>query len=220
MQSVHWMPLLVGVALVSMGASVAPPDTLPQAIPPPPPPAHPLPGDAGPCGTHAECEVIFALFQNCGPHRKVIQRMVNETETGYIAHTTSANATVAALLQTHVEHMRLRVKDGNPINTWDPFFAAIFNASARGNILMSSKNVTDGVVVTETGRSPCAVAVLREHADEVSRFVTRGMAEMAGPAHQVPSQCPWPGRHGVAHIAPHPIPSHLPPSMGAAPTKV
>lgn len=156
--------------------------------------ATPLPGDDGPCGTHDECLVIFHLFSECGPDRKgVINRNVQLTDEGYTARTTSDNATVAALLQSHVEHMRVRVRDHRPMNTWDPLFAALFNASTRGELDVVTKNLTDGVFVNETGRTPCSVAVLQEHSGEVSKFVTRGIAEMRGPAHPVPAMCPWAG---------------------------
>ena len=113
--------------------------------PPPPSPAVPLPGDAGPCGTHEECVIIMALFAVTGPNTTVVQRNVSLTDGGYSAVTTSENGasaqatppqpnfegkaserlpvfqTVASLLQTHVESMRLRMQIHAPINTWDPF---------------------------------------------------------------------------------------------------
>lgn len=176
-------------------------DTTLRLPPPPPPPgpAKPLPGDAGPCGTHEECEVIMALFGVMGPNTSVVQRHVDATPSGYTATTSSANATVASWLKVHVESMRRRVVEGRPINTWDPFYAAIFNASARAKLTMAVRNTSDGVSVTEVGKSPCAAALLAEHAAEVSRFVTRGMAEMSGPAHPVPAECPW---HAAQRKAP------------------
>eukprot|EP01048_Picozoa_sp_COSAG05_P005681 COSAG05_NODE_345_length_10977_cov_17.229178_2_plen_131_part_00 len=109
----------------------------------------------------------MALFAVSGPNRSVIHRHVNLSVGGYSATTTSANATVAALLQAHVASMQRRLRAGQPINTWDPFYAAIFNASARGELKMSSSNISKGVAVTEVGGSPCAAAVLHEHATEV-----------------------------------------------------
>jgi hypothetical protein len=149
--------------------------------------------------------VIFALFAQSGPNRAVIRRHVNLSASGYSATTTSANATVAALLQTHVESMRRRVRDGRPMNTWDPFYAAIFNASARGELTMATRNISGGVAVSEVGGSPCAAAVLHEHAAEVSRFVSIGMPEMAGPAHPVPAACPW---HRARRVSGAVMPSH------------
>ena len=156
----------------------------------------PLPGDTGPCGSHEECMVIMALFAECGPNRTTIQRQVQLTTSGYTAVTTSSNSTVSRLLQQHVESMRQRVLAGNPINTWDPFYAAVFNASARQEIEISVRNVSGGVAVGESGRTPCAEALLHEHAGEVGRFVSRGMPEMGGPAHPVPEGCPWHSKAG------------------------
>ena len=109
----------------------------------------------------------MALFAETGPNRSVIHRHVDLSANGYHATTTSANATVAALLQTHVASMQQRLRAGQPINTWDPFYAAIFNASARDELKMSVSNTSHGVAVTEVGGSPCAAAVLHEHAAEV-----------------------------------------------------
>ena len=153
-----------------------------------------LPGDDGPCGTHKECVIIDALFlQACGPNHSVINRNVTLSEQGYTALTTSENLTVAAWLQEHAESMRMRVLQKRPINTWDGFYASIFNNSE--DIHIATRNISTGVVVTETGTSSCARDLLHEHAAEVSRFVTRGMPEMAGPAHPVPTSCPFSTGH-------------------------
>ena len=135
--------------------------------------------------------VIMALFAECGPNQTSIHREVHLTTRGYHAVTTSSNKTVARLLQQHVESMRQRVSTMSPINTWDPFYAAIFNASARQEIKMSVKNISGGVYVNESASSLCAEHVLHEHAGEVDRFVSIGMPEMGGPAHPVPRACPW-----------------------------
>ena len=92
--------------------------------------------------------------------------------------------------------LAVRARAGRPINTWDPFYAAVFNASARQEIELSVRNVSGGVAVNETGKTPCAEAVLHEHAGEVDRFVSRGMPEMGGPAHPVPKGCPWHSKVG------------------------
>jgi hypothetical protein len=97
--------------------------------------------------------------------------------------------------------MRLRVLHKRPMNTWDGFYASIFNNSE--DIHIATKNISNGVVVNETGATPCARDLLHEHAGEVSRFVTRGMAEMAGPAHAVPKSCPFSGQHSKGMPNPH-----------------
>ena len=180
-------------------------DAFTGTLPTPPhrrPLRSPLPGDDGPCGTHAECVIIQSLFNEaCGPDRSVINRTVALTEHGYIASTTSKNATVAGWLQVHVEAMRLRVLQMRPMNTWDGFYASIFNHST--DIHIDAMNVSRGVVVNETGATPCAIDLLHEHAGEVSRFVTRGMAEMAGPAHAVPKSCPFSRNHRTGLPNPH-----------------
>jgi hypothetical protein len=89
--------------------------------------------------------------------------------------------------------MRLRMREMRPISTWDPFYATLFNNSQ--SLSISTENLTNGVWVNETGRSACAVAILKEHSSEVTRFVNIGRQEMEGPAHYVPKQCPYANTH-------------------------
>ena len=184
-------PLRRDMAIKSDDTDIEIPPLVPPCSRKPATGCPPLPRDSGPCGSHEECMVIMALFAECGPNQTSIHREVHLTTRGYHAVTTSSNKTVARLLQQHVESMRQRVSTVSPINTWDPFYAAIFNASARQEIKMSVQNVTGGVHVNESASSLCAEQVLHEHAGEVDRFVSIGMPEMGGPAHPVPRACPW-----------------------------
>ena len=174
-----------------------------------------LPGDDGPCGTAAECHVIQTLFwEACGPDNNgTIQRVVQHTGTGYIARTTSNNVTIAALLQQHVESMRLRVNEGRPMDTWDPLYASIFNHTANLTIqvanLTSGDGAPVGVHVTESGATPCATAIAHEHSAVVDGFIARGMKEMME-GHNAPKACPFaklgaglrmPAGHATARVS-------------------
>ena len=164
-----------------------------------------LPGDDGPCGTAAECHVIQSLFwEACGSeHKGTLRRNVTLTQKGYVARTTSANATIAALLKSHVASMQQRVHTKRPLNTWDPLYAAIFNHSQ--DIAISATNLTDGVEVAETGKTECATAITHAHAGVVTDFVKEAMMAMMT-EHKVPPACPY-SRGGVASRMPRP-PGH------------
>ena len=155
-----------------------------------------LPGDDGPCGSAAECHVIQTLFfEACGPNNNgTIQRRVQKTLSGYVAQTTSKNATVGMLLQEHVESMRKRVSEARPMDTWDPLYASIFNHTAELTIqvtnLTNGDGKTSGVQVVESGATSCAVAIAHEHSHVVDGFIARGMREMMD-GHDAPKACPF-----------------------------
>merc|ERR1712216_463742 len=156
-----------------------------------------LPGDDGPCGSAAECKIIRGLFwEACGAeHQGVIQRTVHKVADGYVAHTTSSNATIANMLQAHVEAMRRRVHERRPLNTWDPLYAAIFNHSSDIQIITS--NLTNGTMVQERGSTACAIAITHAHAGVVDGFIANSMREMMT-EHKAPTACPFAGRSASA----------------------
>lgn len=146
---------------------------------------HGVAAGGGMCDDAASCNSIHALFGAAMAGK--IERAVEKTPAGYIAVTTSADASTVARLHSHVEAMRRRVHDGRSINTRDPLFAAIFR---EGAVTLRVTNRTDGVRVEEVATSECAIALAHAHADVVSGFASRGMAE-AMRSHAVPGECPF-----------------------------
>lgn len=115
-----------------------------------------------------------------------VSRKVTVSDAGYTAATTSANASVAALLQRHLAMMHARLDTGRPINARDPLFAALF--AHRGELNVTFTNTSAGVTAHEAGTSPCGVDIVHEHAQIVSGFVSVGMPEMMK-THAVPATC-------------------------------
>ena len=123
--------------------------------------------------THAaDMRVFHQLFE----HRTEITRQVIAREDGIETVTESTNPEVTRLLQTHVEAMLARVKEGRPIHLRDPLFAELFKHADR--IEARHELTTGGVRVVETSKDAYVVKLLRAHAEVVSAFLANGMSEM------------------------------------------
>jgi hypothetical protein len=116
--------------------------------------------------------VIHALF---AAHEK-IDRVVEITDSGYRAKTTSRDKEVAALLQKHVAEMAARLDGGMSVRHWDPAFAEFREHYDDTTVVID--NIAGGVSVTVSGKTPAAIKVVRNHAAIVSGFVEKGSKEM------------------------------------------
>lgn len=116
--------------------------------------------------------VIHSLFD---AHEK-IDRVVEITDSGYRAKTTSQDKAVAALLQKHVAEMAARLDGGMSVRHWDPAFAEFREHYDDTTVMID--NIAGGVSVTVSGKTPAAVKVVRNHAAIVSGFVEKGSKEM------------------------------------------
>lgn len=124
-------------------------------------------------GTHgADMGVFHQLFD----HRMEIRRQVILRQDGIETTTESTNPVVTRLLQTHVESMLARVKEGRPIHRRDPLFAELFRYADR--IEATHEPTPGGVRVIETSRDPYVVKLLQAHAEVVSGFIANGRSEM------------------------------------------
>jgi hypothetical protein len=116
--------------------------------------------------------VIHALFD---AHEK-IDRVVEITDSGYRAKTTSQDKKVAALLQKHVAEMAARLDGGMSVRHWDPAFAEFREHYDDTTVVID--NIAGGVSVTVSGKTAAAVKVVRNHAAIVSGFVKKGSKVM------------------------------------------
>jgi hypothetical protein len=122
--------------------------------------------------TASEHDDILALFFS---HDR-IRRTVTNLADGIRTVTESDDPKVAAAIKTHVADMGRRVEQGRdpglPIET--PALHAIFRNKDK---IKSAYEVTDkGVVVVQTSTDRETVAVLQQHAAEVTGLVKGGMA--------------------------------------------
>jgi hypothetical protein len=137
-------------------------------------------GDA----THAaDMQVFHQLFD----HRAEIKREVFKRDNGIETVTESTNPEVVRLLQTHVESMLARVKEGRPIHRRDPLFAELFRYANR--IDATHELTPGGVRVIETSEDPYVVKLLQMHAEVVSAFIANGRSEMMK-NHPLPTRRP------------------------------
>ena len=127
--------------------------------------------------------VIHLLFEN----RQLMERSVTQNDDGTIlATTTSPDASVASLLQTHVQTMRTRLEDNRVLRQCDPFFVELFES--HDEYSASVTNITEGVRVLLSAYTPCGQALIEGHTAIVSKFVETGMTE-AMRVHPVPPAC-------------------------------
>ena len=127
----------------------------------------------GPGGEHGpDMMGIHYLFV----HRNEIRRTVTQIPGGVRTTTESDDLAVATQLRTHVRAMYARLKDGRPINTHDPLFAALFRNADK--IDARIEDTPKGLTVTETSSDPEVTVLIRKHAEVVGQFIANGMHEM------------------------------------------
>ena len=115
---------------------------------------------------------IHALFAA----HETIDRVVEITDSGYRAKTTSQDKAVAELLHKHVAEMAARLDGGMSVRHWDPAFAEFREHYDDTTVVID--NIAGGVLVTVSGKTPAAIKVVRNHAAIVSGFVENGSKEM------------------------------------------
>jgi hypothetical protein len=121
-----------------------------------------------------DAQTVHQLFA----YHDQIHRTVEEISDGIRAVTESDSPQVAALIQAHVSKMYDRVNENQPIpmigmSSTLPIMSQSANEYQR-RIQLTSK----GIEVTETSDNPEMVAVIREHAQEVTQFAEQGMPAM------------------------------------------
>jgi hypothetical protein len=107
-----------------------------------------------------------------------IRRSVTNLPDGIRTITESDDPRIAQLIREHVARMGQRVRAGTmmgvPIES--PAVHRIY--ANKDKIRTTSEATAAGIVVTQTSSDPSIVALLQEHAVEVSDLVSGGMAAM------------------------------------------
>ncbi len=171
------MARVVGALLLAMGMTAAI-----SAQGGPPPGMGQMRGGMMHDAQHDEDMAVFhALIDN----RQKIQRTVVKLANGIESVTESDDPEVAKLIQTHVNAMYGRVKDGRPIHVRDPLFKAVFDNHDK--IAMTHEMTPRGIKVVETSTDPYVVKLVQAHADVLDLFITNGRSEMMK-NHEVPAR--------------------------------
>ncbi len=113
-------------------------------------------------------ESIHTLFNQ---HEQIVRKLTL-TDTGYVAITTSTNATVAAALQKHVRQMSDRLKAGLMVRRWDPAFTEY--AAHYEAIEHQFEAIDGGIQATVSGKNANAVKVAQNHARVIVDFAAHG----------------------------------------------
>jgi hypothetical protein len=131
-------------------------------------------GGAHDSTTMAQMGDIHALLTN---HDR-IRRTVTNLPDGIRTVTESDDPEIATLIKTHVAQMGERVRAGDdpglPIES--PALRAIFQH--KDQIKTTYETTDKGIAVVQTSTDPNAVAVLQEHAAEVTDLVKGGMTAL------------------------------------------
>lgn len=131
-------------------------------------------GGAHDSATMGQMRDIHALLAS---HDR-IKRTVTNLPDGIRTVTESDDPQTAELIKTHVAEMGQRVKNGDdpglPIES--PALRSIFQN--KDKIQTTYETTTSGIVVTQTSNDSKTVAVLQEHAAEVTDLVKDGMAAL------------------------------------------
>jgi len=140
------------------------------------------PGMMGP-GTLDDGHNSATMVDMRGIHQLVanhdrIKRTVTNLPDGIRTVTESDDPQTAQLIREHVASMGQRVRAGKmlgvPIES--PAVHAIY--ANKDKITTTSEPTANGIVVTQTSSDPKVIALLQEHAVEVSELVRGGMAAM------------------------------------------
>ena len=135
------------------------------------------PGMMGMGNDAAAMADISAIHELTANHDR-IKRTVTNLPDGIRTVTESADPRIAKLIQEHVAGMGKRVRAGKmlglPIES--PTVHAIY--ANKDKIRTTSEQTATGVVVIQTSSDPKVVALLQEHAVEVTNLVEGGMAAM------------------------------------------
>ena len=163
--------------------------------------------DRSQSATTAEMEIIHALIDN---HDR-IGRTVTNLPDGIRTVTESIDVRIAGIIKTHVASMVQRVGAGNdpglPIES--PALHAIFRN--KDKITTTVETTDKGIIVVQTSSDPATVAVLQQHASEVSDLVRDGMAALQT------AMMKNGGMHGDMHLGVHDGMMRGMPNFGGAP---
>lgn len=133
----------------------------------------------------AQHDADMAVFQALIDNRQTIQRTVVKLANGIETVTESDDPAVVKLIQTHVNAMYGRVKEGRPIHVRDPLFKAIFENADK--IVMKHELTPKGIKVMETSADAYTVLLIQAHADVLDLFIKNGRPEMMK-NHEVPAR--------------------------------
>lgn len=130
-----------------------------------------MPGLQGKDTSQHEVNDLKTLFQK---HTHIKRKVVN-LSNGIQTTTESSNQDVQKAIMSHVSMMVGRLEAGrNPeVIIQSPTLDALFEV--HNQIKTNIKSTSDGVVVTQTSDNPKVVALLQQHAAEVSDMSARGM---------------------------------------------
>ena len=112
-------------------------------------------------------------------HQSIL-RTVKEIPGGVETVTTSDDPEVADLIRSHVNQMKQRLDNGEPIHAFDPLFQEVFKR--HKDIELSVEAIAGGVRVRETSDDAQVVKLIRQHATRaVSEFAQHGPARASVP---------------------------------------
>jgi hypothetical protein len=143
--------------------------------------------------TAADVDLIHELLDN----HDLIKRIVEKLPNGIRTVTESDEPRVAKYIKDHVQRMRQRVSAGQEMGLpmESPALLAVYRN--RDKIATKVETTDKGSIVVQTSADPDTVAILQEHAGEVSSLVRggihalhRAMMKNGGVMH---------GMHGLHH---------------------
>lgn len=122
--------------------------------------------------TQADMSTYMDMFTR---HRE-IRRVVEEIPGGVRTTTESDVPELVAQLQAHVSAMYIHLAEGDEVRCMSASLPTLFHRARDYHRLITFTPA--GVLVEETADDPSLVAAIRDHAREVSGFVTDGMPAM------------------------------------------
>lgn len=125
-------------------------------------------------GHGKEAQIIHQLFA----YHNQIHRTVEDIPGGIRAITESDNPDVANLLQTHVSAMYDRINKMQSIPMIGMSATLSTMVQAADQYQRQFRTTDKGIEITETSNNPEIVAVIRDHAQEVTQFAEQGMPAM------------------------------------------
>lgn len=132
---------------------------------------HGMMGGGSDAATASDVDLIHELLDD----HDQIRRTVEKLPDGIRTVTESDDPRIAKYIKDHVQRMGQRVRAGQEMGLpmESPALLAIYRH--RDKIATKVETTDKGAIVVQTSSDPAAVAVLQEHAGEVSALVRGGM---------------------------------------------
>jgi hypothetical protein len=135
-------------------------------------------GMMGPSVSGSQAPADMSTYMEMFNRHRELRRTVEEIHGGVRTRTEADSPDLVAQLQAHVASMYDHLDQGREVTCMSNSLPVLFRNAKRYHRALSV--TPKGVAVTETSTDPALTRAIRDHAREVTGFVSSGMPAMMG----------------------------------------